>query len=179
MFEISSFLNYLFFKLSGMLRINHQTGEVNLIKRLDREKRNLLIFQVAVIDNGIPSLNDTAKVTLYISDENDNVPRIFPDTFEISISEVTGVITFLFPYKILQYRLHSTIISDYHETQQGRCNENLSFNVWLVFILLENKRSTAYMKQSRFFFTFVCHKSVTTCHIETRSQTMGGRRLLC
>ena len=95
MYVISRFFNYLFFNLSGMLRINHQTGEVNLIQRLDREKRNLVIFQVAVNDNGMPSLNDTATVTLHISDENDNVPRIFPDTFEISISEVIEAIAFL------------------------------------------------------------------------------------
>ena len=64
------------------------TGEIILIKQLDRERTSSIAFDVIAQDSGTPKLSDMSKVTFMISDENDNSPRIFPKTIELSIKEV-------------------------------------------------------------------------------------------
>ena len=68
--------------------MNLLSGEISLTQKLDRELLSMIQFQVFAQDNGTPRLNDTANVTFFISDENDNSPLIYPDTLAIAIREV-------------------------------------------------------------------------------------------
>ena len=68
--------------------MNLLSGEISLTQKLDRELLSMIQFQVLAQDNGTPRLNDTANVTFFISDENDNSPLIYPDTLAIAIREV-------------------------------------------------------------------------------------------
>ncbi|CAH8490632.1 unnamed protein product [Schistosoma rodhaini] len=56
--------------------INKVTGYITVQKLLDREMINELRFRIHVADNGIPSLNSSADVTITIQDVNDNPPSI-------------------------------------------------------------------------------------------------------
>ena len=64
------------------------SGQVSLGKPLDREQNEIISFQVVVHDSGTPSLNDTASITLYLSDANDNGPKIAPSKMSITLKEV-------------------------------------------------------------------------------------------
>ena len=68
--------------------MNEETGQVILLRKLDREMHDLLILDVLVKDNGSPSLNDSAQVTIFLADENDNSPVIHPSTIETKVKEV-------------------------------------------------------------------------------------------
>ena len=67
------------------------TGAITLLQKLDREMTDLVELEISVKDNGIPSLNDSASVKLFIADSNDNSPVIHPNAVEIEISEVWTV----------------------------------------------------------------------------------------
>ncbi|XP_014774839.1 protocadherin beta-13 isoform X3 [Octopus bimaculoides] len=61
-------------------------GFISTTKLLDREQQEIYEFKVLVKDNGVPSLNDTAKVIVEIMDENDNAPYfIFPSVNPFSL----------------------------------------------------------------------------------------------
>ena len=68
--------------------MNRETGEITLLRKLDREVQDLLSLDLLVKDSGNPPLNDSALVTLSIIDENDNSPVIHPSKIEAVISEV-------------------------------------------------------------------------------------------
>ena len=69
--------------------MNGETGEIILLRKLDRETKDVHTLKILVKDNGDPPLNDSAQVTLYVADENDNSPVIHPNTVETDISEVS------------------------------------------------------------------------------------------
>ena len=59
--------------------LDHNTGEIRAGK-LDRELRTEYNFTVKVTDKGNPPLSSTARVTIHVLDDNDNMPRIiYPD----------------------------------------------------------------------------------------------------
>lgn len=74
--------------------MNSVTGEISLLQMLDREAQDQLTIDVIVEDGGVPRLNDTAQVTLFIADENDNSPVIHPNAIEISIKEVLNLVLY-------------------------------------------------------------------------------------
>ncbi|KAK3099821.1 hypothetical protein FSP39_010273 [Pinctada imbricata] len=59
--------------------LDRNTGEIRAGK-LDRELRTEYNFTVRVTDKGNPPLSSTAKVTIHVIDDNDNMPKIiYPD----------------------------------------------------------------------------------------------------
>ncbi|CAI2725538.1 unnamed protein product [Schistosoma spindalis] len=56
--------------------VNKATGYLTVQKLLDREMINELRFQIHAADNGMPSLNSSADITITIQDVNDNPPSI-------------------------------------------------------------------------------------------------------
>ncbi|KAM3840729.1 protocadherin gamma-A6-like [Vipera latastei] len=62
--------------LSSYLSINSETGTVYALSSLDYEEIQEIQFQVKAQDGGSPSLSSNVSVTLFILDQNDNVPEI-------------------------------------------------------------------------------------------------------
>ena len=65
--------------------INPLTGEITIQSSLDYEKNTSWVFTVVAKDSGIISLNDTAIVTVIVSDVNDNAPVFIDDPFNIYV----------------------------------------------------------------------------------------------
>eukprot|EP00794_Sanderia_malayensis_P020074 gene20074-22044_t len=80
---------------TDMFQINPSTGEITLLKPLDRETKSLIKFIVIAEDSGTPRLSDLATVVFSISDENDNSPRFNPDIISISVKEDASVDMFI------------------------------------------------------------------------------------
>ncbi|KAL5012776.1 hypothetical protein ScPMuIL_011327 [Solemya velum] len=56
-----------------------KNGEIKNDRALDRETQNRYDFTVTATDHGVPSLNSSAHVTIFVMDENDHAPNIiFP-----------------------------------------------------------------------------------------------------
>jgi len=77
--------------------INEETGDIFTVRRLDREEHATHSFLVIVSNEGFPSMETRANVTVYIDDLNDNNPFfIFPNkevnTVEISSSSGIGAL---------------------------------------------------------------------------------------
>ncbi|KAK3607645.1 hypothetical protein CHS0354_010700 [Potamilus streckersoni] len=53
-----------------------KNGLIKTNKELDREQQSRYDFQVMVIDQGQPSLSSISNVTVFVTDTNDNAPRI-------------------------------------------------------------------------------------------------------
>ncbi|XP_032076113.1 protocadherin gamma-A6-like [Thamnophis elegans] len=62
--------------LSSYLSINSETGTVYALSSLDYEEIQEVQFQVKAQDGGSPSLSSNVSVTLFILDQNDNMPEI-------------------------------------------------------------------------------------------------------
>uniref|UniRef100_A0A8C6VTP0 Cadherin domain-containing protein n=1 Tax=Naja naja TaxID=35670 RepID=A0A8C6VTP0_NAJNA len=62
--------------LSSYLSINSETGTIYALSSLDYEEIQEIQFHVRAQDGGSPSLNSNVSVTLFILDQNDNVPEI-------------------------------------------------------------------------------------------------------
>ncbi|XP_026556674.1 cadherin-23-like [Pseudonaja textilis] len=62
--------------LSSYLSINSETGTIYALSSLDYEEIQEIQFHVKAQDGGSPSLNSNVSVTLFILDQNDNVPEI-------------------------------------------------------------------------------------------------------
>ncbi|XP_070796946.1 protocadherin gamma-A12-like isoform X2 [Pituophis catenifer annectens] len=62
--------------LSSYLSINSEMGTVYALSSLDYEEIQEIQFQVKAQDGGSPSLSSNVSVTLFILDQNDNVPEI-------------------------------------------------------------------------------------------------------
>lgn len=78
------------------LRIDIETGEIYLIKRVDRESVEQIRTTVRVSDSGVPSLYSEADIVIRIEDVNDNSPTIESDTFQVEISDDLGPNGFVF-----------------------------------------------------------------------------------
>ncbi|KAL3880283.1 hypothetical protein ACJMK2_032531 [Sinanodonta woodiana] len=62
-------------------------GLIKTIKELDREEQSRYDFQVMVTDHGEPRLSSIGYISVYVTDENDNVPRItYPNEKNSTIS---------------------------------------------------------------------------------------------
>ncbi|XP_053173964.1 cadherin-2-like [Scomber japonicus] len=76
------------------------TGEITTSKILDREsafvKDNIYTITVYAVDNGKPPMTGTATLSIFISDENDNVPSLNVSTIDMcqssgpSLAEITA-----------------------------------------------------------------------------------------
>jgi protocadherin Fat 1/2/3 len=76
--------------------INPDNGILTVKKPLDRELHDVYHIPVLACDQGSPSLSSTATVTLNIMDENDNIPKFIPESYDLKVREdlpVGSVIT--------------------------------------------------------------------------------------
>ncbi|KAM8945745.1 LOW QUALITY PROTEIN: cadherin-like protein 26 [Pelodytes ibericus] len=65
---------------AGWVKVNENTGQMITVKELDREspevKDNFYTIVVHAIDDGVPPQTGSGTVLLYLSDLNDNTPRL-------------------------------------------------------------------------------------------------------
>ncbi|XP_027761216.1 protocadherin gamma-A10-like [Empidonax traillii] len=80
---------------SGIFHLNTETGEITLMRSLDFEEGDYYELEVQVHDGG--GLFDTAKVTIAVTDVNDNAPEISVRSAlnEISEDSPTGTVVAL------------------------------------------------------------------------------------
>ena len=96
-----------------------QDGTIKTNRVLNREVQSSYDFRVVAYDLGVPSRNNTTRVMVYVTDENDEAPFIrFPNKYNNSVS-----ISYLAPVgsQIAQ-------IDAYDSDEQGR-NSQLSYEI--------------------------------------------------
>ncbi|KAH3839394.1 protocadherin beta-11-like [Dreissena polymorpha] len=77
------------------------SGEIMATERMDREQQNRYDFSVTVTDLGAPLQSSTHTITIYVTDENDNAPRVtFPN-------DKNYTVTFL--YVVDHYNVVTTV----------------------------------------------------------------------
>ncbi|XP_075145328.1 cadherin 87A [Haematobia irritans] len=72
-------------------RIDENTGEVFVSRKLDYDKRNTYQIEVIAMDMGTPSLSGTATLTVDILNSNDKDPYFTPATQHAEVREDTKV----------------------------------------------------------------------------------------
>jgi hypothetical protein len=77
----------------GKFNINSSTGEITIAGTLDFETSSFYNLTIQVTDNGTPSKNTSAIVTIYVTDvsNENNTPFIVPQTFTIAENSLTGI----------------------------------------------------------------------------------------
>ncbi|KAM3964103.1 cadherin-related tumor suppressor fat [Aphomia sociella] len=74
-------------------RIDSRNGFIKTLKTFDREKlahstgQNYITLTVTVSDNGKVKLSDSVRVTIYITDVNDNAPVFTRTPYKVEVSE--------------------------------------------------------------------------------------------
>lgn len=77
--------------INSTFQITSDTGEILLVKTIDREQVSTFTLKVLAMDRGTPARNSTADVIIQVDDVNDN-PPVFNQTFyEIKVSEAQAV----------------------------------------------------------------------------------------
>ena len=72
---------------TSVFSVNSSSGVINLASVLDRELQSLYSFSITASDGGSPRLSSTSRVSITISDENDNPPIFQQSSYFASISE--------------------------------------------------------------------------------------------
>ncbi|XP_076332831.1 LOW QUALITY PROTEIN: protein dachsous-like [Tachypleus tridentatus] len=75
----------------GSFSISSNTGEILLVKQLDREVIKSFSLEVSATDHGMPTLNATAEVIIQVNDINDNPPMFNQSHYEVFISELAPI----------------------------------------------------------------------------------------
>lgn len=84
----------------GNFAIDEATGQISLVKELDRETFDSYVLTVVAHDAGLESrLSSSATVHVEVTDENDNVPRFVGNQPKISVLETTATNTELLRFK--------------------------------------------------------------------------------
>lgn len=95
------------------------SGEIRSTEVLDREKQSRYELPVTVVDKGEPPLSSTHYVTIFIADDNDNVPKVtFPN-------DINDTVRFLYPTD--KYNVVTTIAA--YDIDEG---ENSSLSYYIV-----------------------------------------------
>lgn len=77
--------------INSTFQITSDTGEILLVKSIDREEISMFTLKVLAMDRGSPARNATADVVIHVDDVNDN-PPVFNQTFyEVKVSEAQMV----------------------------------------------------------------------------------------
>ncbi|RUS90797.1 hypothetical protein EGW08_001416, partial [Elysia chlorotica] len=63
------------------------TINLRLEKELDRERKDQYIFNIIAYDGGNPSMSDYLRVTVQVTDDNDNSPEFQRAKYDFSINE--------------------------------------------------------------------------------------------
>ncbi|ESO93970.1 hypothetical protein LOTGIDRAFT_105110 [Lottia gigantea] len=71
----------------SVFKINRNTGDVSLLRSLDREELPEITFKVLAIDEGNPSLTGTADIVIKIIDQNDNSPIFEQESLTMYVNE--------------------------------------------------------------------------------------------
>ncbi|XP_024892827.1 cadherin-related tumor suppressor-like [Temnothorax curvispinosus] len=80
--------------------IDEATGQISLMKELDRETSDTYVLTVVAHDAGLETrLSSSATVHIEVLDENDNVPRFVDNKSKISVLETTPTNTELLRFK--------------------------------------------------------------------------------
>ncbi|KAL6266541.1 hypothetical protein P5V15_003388 [Pogonomyrmex californicus] len=84
----------------GHFMIDEATGQISLVKELDRETSDTYVLTVVAHDAGLETrLSSSATVYIEVLDENDNVPRFVDNKSRISVLETTPTNTELLRFK--------------------------------------------------------------------------------
>lgn len=84
----------------GHFMIDEATGQISLMKKLDRETSDTYVLTVVAHDAGLETrLSSSTTVHIEVLDENDNVPRFIDNKFNISVLETTPINTELLRFK--------------------------------------------------------------------------------
>lgn len=84
----------------GHFIIDEATGQISLVKELDRETSDTYVLTVVAHDAGLETrLSSSATVYIEVFDENDNVPRFIDNKSRISVLETTLINTELLRFK--------------------------------------------------------------------------------
>lgn len=67
------------------------TGEVILLRPVDRERRAQYLLEAAAADRGTPARNSTAQIVIDITDVNDHEPKFNQSEYSASVSEALQV----------------------------------------------------------------------------------------
>lgn len=85
----------------GKFTIDDSTGEVQLVKKLDRESKEFYKLKVVAHDAAFKAqLNTTTTITIDVLDENDNAPKFLQPTIEhVDVNETTPIGTELVQFR--------------------------------------------------------------------------------
>ncbi|KAG1676563.1 Protein dachsous [Nymphon striatum] len=74
-----------------VFHIKSRTGQIMLVKDLDREKQNVYSLEVAATDKTSQKRSSSAIVTIIVDDVNDHAPTFNQTKYEASVSELAAV----------------------------------------------------------------------------------------
>nr|XP_031839456.1 cadherin-related tumor suppressor-like [Nomia melanderi] len=84
----------------GHFAIDEATGQISLVKELDRETSDQYVLTVVAHDAGLETrLSSNTTVHIEVLDENDNVPQFVDNKSRISVLETTATNTELLRFK--------------------------------------------------------------------------------
>ncbi|XP_043256897.1 cadherin-related tumor suppressor [Colletes gigas] len=84
----------------GRFAIDEATGQISLMKELDRETTDAYVLTVVAHDAGLETrLSSSTSVHIEVLDENDNVPRFVDNKSRIAVLETTRTNTELVRFK--------------------------------------------------------------------------------
>ncbi|XP_026686554.1 cadherin-related tumor suppressor-like, partial [Diaphorina citri] len=70
-----------------LFRVNSTTGDIYLLKSLDREKQAEYLLTLQAMDSGNPPLSGTGIVRILVQDVNDHSPEFERQSYSASVSE--------------------------------------------------------------------------------------------
>lgn len=71
----------------SLFRVNSSTGDVYVLRSLDRERTPLAYATIAAVDSGSPRLTGTASLVLNVADVNDNAPVFERPNYDLHVAE--------------------------------------------------------------------------------------------
>ncbi|KAL4230909.1 hypothetical protein ACF0H5_011284 [Mactra antiquata] len=96
----------------------YENGDIRTTEVLDREDKDRYEIPVTVTDMGKPPLNNTQYITIYVTDENDNAPKV---TFPTEDNDPVSFVYLLDGYNVV------TTIAAYD--QDAGENGSLTYNI--------------------------------------------------
>ncbi|KAG8176879.1 hypothetical protein JTE90_007488 [Oedothorax gibbosus] len=121
--------------INEVFAIGGTTGEIILMKSLDREKVAEYNLKVVATDRGSPTLNSSTEVHVYIEDANDN-PPVFNQTHYLAlVSEMIGIDSNVLQVvaKDIDKGLHSKVVYDITSGNDDQ-KFNLNANTGIITI---------------------------------------------